>query len=128
MADNSAFAAAEEGSALEKITPELAPGCDWLVQLAETTDDVIFSFSMWPERRCNYISNADRADVVTLLDFLFGDSRHPECVAACDMNEDDTLDIADALAIFGYLFSGGPGTHACILDPLSDCPAYPGCP
>ena len=56
MTDHSVSAATEGDSALEQITTQLASDWEWLVRLAETTDDVIFSFSLWPERRCDYIS------------------------------------------------------------------------
>ena len=56
MTDQFAHPATEKDLALEQITAQLAPGWDWLVRLAETTNDVIFFYSLWPERRCDYIS------------------------------------------------------------------------
>ncbi len=46
----------EGGSALEQAKARLVPNWEWLALLAETTNDVIFSFSLWPEIRCDYIS------------------------------------------------------------------------
>jgi PAS domain S-box-containing protein len=56
MTDHSVSAATERDSELEQVRAQLASDWEWLVLLAETTNDVIFSFSLWPERRCNYIS------------------------------------------------------------------------
>ena len=38
---------------------------------------------------------------------LFKGAAAPACLAAADINDDNSVDIADAIAILGFLFSGG---------------------
>lgn len=47
----------------------------------------------------------------------------------CDRNADGSLDIADAITVLSFLFSGGPGSRSCVVstDPLG-CVTYPFCP
>ena len=57
MADQYVLAAgAGQAPQPEGAEAHLTPGWDWLVRLAETTNDVVFSFTLWPERRFDYIS------------------------------------------------------------------------
>ncbi|HAK96245.1 MAG TPA: hypothetical protein DCM87_14950 [Planctomycetes bacterium] len=71
---------------------------------------------------------------MSVLRHLFGGGRAPSCAKSADANDDGTLDIADAVAMLAYLFSGGnvlpqPFT-ACGADATIDaldCAAYAPC-
>lgn len=78
---------------------------------------------------CSRDGVTDIADAIRALDTIFGIQGPPACPMACDMNDDDAFDIADPVSILAYLFSGGPGSPACVADfsPLG-CGGYPHCP
>jgi len=78
---------------------------------------------------CNVTGAIDIADAIRALDTLFGYQGPPGCPIACDMNDDGAFDIADPVSILAYLFSGGPGSPACV-DGYSalGCGLYPHCP
>ena len=43
-------------------------------------------------------------DPVHLLFFVFGGGVEPSCLDACDINDDEGLDITDVLAVLRFLF------------------------
>lgn len=56
-------------------------------------------------------------DVTNLLDYMFGDGTVP-CLEACNVNGDDSLDIADPVYLLGYMFLfGEPPPPAPFPDP-----------
>ncbi|MCA8962980.1 MAG: hypothetical protein KDC38_20800, partial [Planctomycetes bacterium] len=62
---------------------------------------------------------------VTLLTILFIGGVAPSCVDAADSNDDGAVDVADAIHLLGYLFSGtaappAPGATTCGVDPSAD--------
>ena len=68
------------------------------------------------------------------LEFLFSGGLIA-CENAADANDDGSMDIADAIALLGYLFSGQPAPPVpfieCGLDPTDDplaCETYNSCP
>lgn len=71
---------------------------------------------------CNADGVQDIADAVRIIDFLFpnGSPITLECTLACDVNDDETVDIADAVSRLTSLF-GTPPTSVpfpvCGLDP-----------
>jgi Glucose / Sorbosone dehydrogenase len=78
---------------------------------------------------CSVGGVIDIADAVRALDTLFGIQGPTGCPIACDMNADGLFDIADPVSILAYLFSGGPGSPACVEDVSSlGCGSYPHCP
>ena len=78
---------------------------------------------------CNSSSAIDIADAVRALDTLFGFQGPTDCPIACDMNSDGAFDIADPVSILAYLFSGGPGSPACVeAYSALGCNDYPYCP
>lgn len=78
---------------------------------------------------CNVTGATDIADAVRVLNTLFGPQGPFDCPIACDMNGDDLIDIADPVSILAYLFSGGPGSPACVQDfSALGCGGYPFCP
>ena len=57
------------------------------------------------------------------------------CVNAANSNDDGAINVADGIALLGYLFSGAaappPPFDACGIDPTPDaleCENYGGCP
>ncbi|MEM7164821.1 MAG: hypothetical protein AAF581_05115 [Planctomycetota bacterium] len=84
---------------------------------------------------CNADANFDIGDPVTLLSELFGGQTPGPCADACDMNDDGTKNIADAVYALNALFNAGaapPSPHdACGVDPTNDpldCASYAPCP
>lgn len=57
------------------------------------------------------------ADGIWLLAALFNAGSSYDCVSGSDANDDDTVDAADAIYIFNYVFLGGAEPSA----PFSDC-------
>lgn len=54
----------------------------------------------------------DIGDAVTLLDRLFGTPPIGNCLAALDVNSDQTLDVSDPIYLLIFLFEGGPAPVA----------------
>lgn len=70
----------------------------------------------------------DLADAIFIINFLFQGGPAPNCLAACDLNNDGNFDLGDAVFIFNYLFQGGPPPPPpwmeCGIDPEADCEMY----
>jgi hypothetical protein len=76
----------------------------------------------------------DITDPFLVLNFLFLEGDRFVCDKAVDANDDGSVNLADALVIFGHLFSGHPRIKApfdsCGVDPTEDglsCGAFPAC-
>ena len=82
---------------------------------------------------CNRDDRFDVADATEIFGFLFLGSTRPECVDACDTNDDGVLDITDGVSMLTYLFLGGPAPRPPFPDPgidpsadtLEDCARRP---
>ena len=57
---------------------------------------------------CNRDQRVNVSDVSGLLDALFRDSHGLGCADACDTNDDESLDVTDAIFLLNFLFQGGP--------------------
>lgn len=85
---------------------------------------------------CNADDGFDVADVVTLLNQIFGIGGAPiPCFDACDANDDGALDVSDPVRMLDTLFAGGlplPAPSAtCGTDATNDgigCVSYGFCP
>ncbi len=80
---------------------------------------------------CNVSGGMNIADAIAALNYLFGYSGNLTCVDACDSNDDETINIADAIYLLSGLFAGGalpqPPFPSCGPDPagdLLDCSSY----
>lgn len=74
-----------------------------------------------------------------LLRFLFGrdDPAVASCLEAADADNDDTINVTDAVVLLGFLFRdgrplpppGAPGSGPCGSDPGDElgCTVFPGC-
>ena len=62
-------------------------------------------------------------DVVLFLEALFRVREEPSCLAALDVNADAATDLADALAMLGFLFQGRvlSGVHECAPLEVREC-------
>ena len=68
----------------------------------------------------------DIADAAAVMSFVYGRGIHtfePPCLDACDCNDDNLIDAADALCILQYYFEGGafpvtPGPGLVVVDDL----------
>ncbi len=73
---------------------------------------------------CNADGQLDISDPMTVLSYLFIGATLPDCLDACDVDDSNTINIADAISLFGYLFDGGiapaPPFPACGPDPSPD--------
>ena len=76
----------------------------------------------------------DVTDVVVLLDELFARGPESPCRSAADTNEDDELDVSDAVTLLFYLFLGrrplDPPFEHCGWDPTPSplgCLTFPAC-
>jgi hypothetical protein len=73
------------------------------------------------------------ADVVDVLNFLFGRAPEPSCPDAADADDSGAIDPADPMRALSALFGDGgplPAPTACGLDPSDDplsCPDLAGC-
>ena len=73
------------------------------------------------------------ADAIATLAHLF-DGLALSCPRAADMNDDETIDMADVIYGLSTLFDDGPGLPApldCNIDPTPgalDCPTFLACP
>ena len=56
---------------------------------------------------CSANMSFNIADAILSLNYLFGQTT-VECLDACDVNDDEVLNIADAVFTLAALFSGGP--------------------
>ncbi|MEE2889450.1 MAG: hypothetical protein VX404_03315 [Planctomycetota bacterium] len=85
---------------------------------------------------CNGSGFLNIADAIILLNYLFGLSSGVTCPDACDPNDDEQTNIADAIYLLAALFTGGasplPPYPTCGDDPEGVqllCPTYePLCP
>jgi subtilisin-like proprotein convertase family protein len=72
----------------------------------------------------NADGSIELADVIYLLDDLFGDGAPVPCSNALDINNDDTRDISDGVYLLAYLFNNGPNPQnpfpTCGPDPTED--------
>jgi hypothetical protein len=72
------------------------------------------------------------ADIVALLEFLFGGGALPECLDAADGNDDSAVDIGDPINGIAQLFGmGGGPVFICETDPSPDaipCVSFVSCP
>jgi hypothetical protein len=84
---------------------------------------------------CDASAEADISDAIFLLNHLFTGGREPDCLDACDSNDDGAADLSDASFLLNYLFTGGrvpppPGPDACGVDETEDglgCEGESGC-
>ena len=86
---------------------------------------------------CNVDGSLDVSDAVFFLLFNFAGGSTPECLDACDANDDGSVtgQVSDAAFFLGYIFLGGalppdPGPIACGEDPTADtvdCQSYDKC-
>ncbi len=53
---------------------------------------------------CNFDTQIDISDVIFLLLYLYGNGIEPPCIDGCDVNSDESVSIADAVALLSYLF------------------------
>jgi hypothetical protein len=74
-------------------------------------------------------------DPIVALNFLFLGGDEPNCLNACDTNDDNLLNITDPIVLLSFLFLGGPPPapprEACAIDPtpsLLGCGQAAGCP
>lgn len=70
---------------------------------------------------CNGDGEMNLADAVFLLVHLFQSGGTPPCLDACDINDDNAIDVADPIALLGWLFSGSP----VLPDPYPNCGSDP---
>ncbi|MEM7167154.1 MAG: putative Ig domain-containing protein, partial [Planctomycetota bacterium] len=84
---------------------------------------------------CNADAAQDLGDSIFLLNFLFTAGGEPDCLDACDFNDDGELNLIDPISQLFYLFTGGPPPppphNVCGLDPTMDpldCQASTTCP
>lgn len=84
---------------------------------------------------CNADSSFNLADVVALLNEIFGISVSATCHDACDANDDGNLDVSDPVRMLDNLFASGPALPApfpgCGSDNTNDavgCMTYGLCP
>ena len=82
----------------------------WVVRFVETKGFFI-------RGDVNQDSTLNVADVISLLEYLFGGGKQPFCLDSADANDDGKLDLADAIRTLGYLFAGG----ATLPDPFGTC-------
>ncbi len=82
----------------------------------------------------NADGQANLADVIYLLTYLFAHGPEPVCMKAADISDDGALDIGDAITFLTYLFKHGtppkPPFSSCGPDPTPDnltCAAPAGC-
>ena len=69
---------------------------------------------------CHVDGHVDLADVVQLVDYLFGGVAPIDCARACDANDDDTIDVQDIITITSYVVLDGtlpPPVGSCAQDP-----------
>ena len=69
---------------------------------------------------CHVDGHVDLADVVQLVDYLFGGVTPIDCALACDANDDDTIDMQDLITITLYVVLDGtmpPPVGSCEQDP-----------
>ena len=82
---------------------------------------------------CDDDGERSLTDAVYLLEALFVSRQLLECLDACDANDDDGLDVSDALRILAFLFLDGialPGPLECGEDRSSEtlgCSSFAGC-
>jgi hypothetical protein len=79
---------------------------------------------------CNSDEKSNLADAAATVSYLFptgpaGTEFLPDCLDACDSNDDGRIDIADAIRILGWLFRSdppppAPGPDQAGLDPTED--------
>ena len=69
---------------------------------------------------CNGDVLIDLSDPIFLLLYLFAGADTPECLDACDPNDDGNNDTGDAIYLVNYLFSDGPEPPAPFLNPGPD--------
>ena len=51
-------------------------------------------------------------DVIAVLEFVYLGTFSPTCLNACDSNDDEAVNITDAVALLAWMFSGGPAPPA----------------
>jgi hypothetical protein len=72
---------------------------------------------------------ANIADAIFILSYLFGGGENPHCRDAADTNDDGGINIADAVSLLTYLFGGGAALPApfssCGTDPTVEAPEFP---
>ncbi len=56
---------------------------------------------------CNSSGDLDLSDAIFSLRHLFAGEHIPECVEACNANDDEDHDVSDAIFLLTYLFVGG---------------------
>ena len=70
---------------------------------------------------CNDDGTINITDPIFSLDAMFSGGPQPSCVDACDMDDDGSNGLADAIALLAYLFQMG----AAPAQPFPDCGADP---
>lgn len=80
---------------------------------------------------CNADASFNIGDVIHVLGTVFGTIEVP-CRQSCEINGDNLIDLADAIALINYLFQGGPSPAAPFPDCLGifgqDCARPSSCP
>ncbi len=69
---------------------------------------------------CHVDGHVDLADVVQVVDYLFGSAGPIDCALACDANDDDIIDVQDIITITSYVALDGtmpPPVGSCEQDP-----------
>jgi len=69
---------------------------------------------------CHVDGHVDLADVVQVIDYLFGGAGPIDCALACDANDDDLIDVQDIIVITSYVVLDGtmpPPVGSCAQDP-----------
>lgn len=72
---------------------------------------------------CHVDGHVDLADVVQLVDYLFGGVAPIDCALACDANDDDIIDVSDIITITSYVVLDGtlpPPVGSCAQDPTPE--------
>ena len=84
---------------------------------------------------CNSNGDLSITDVVTTLNFIFGNGGIANCLDACDANDSGSLNLADPIHCLTFMFAAGPEPSGpyplCGLDPTPDslgCAAFTACP
>ena len=84
---------------------------------------------------CNSTGAVNLADAIWLINgYLAFPAQGPEglCTEACDINDDDQVNVADVSFLFTYLFLSGTTPTSpfplCGTDVGAPCEAFTGCP
>jgi hypothetical protein len=76
-------------------------------------DNVSILFNCLPTGDCSHDDVVNIADVIYLLNYLFGGGAAPEPLEIGDVNCDGVVNIADVIFVINYLFSAGDPPGCC---------------